>query len=157
MKSIIVKCTLLSVGLLLSGCGGGSSVTDTPQITPNPEPSIQETPVPQEPTPVPQEPTPVPQVSSNQNEKKAPIANAGADTGTGVNTTISLTGDGSDEDGTIVAYKWEKGTELLGDNQTLEYTPTEIGTETLTLTVTDNDGLSGSDTVSIVSFTMKQE
>jgi hypothetical protein len=78
-----------------------------------------------------------------------PSANAGADTTILVNQTITLTGIGTDADGTIVSYEWKKGSEVLGASATLEYIPTEVGTDTLTLTVMDDDGASNSDSVEI--------
>ena len=60
--------------------------------------------------------------------------------------TVTLTGSGSDADGSIVAYEWKEGTTLLGS--TASISPTlSVGTHTLTLRVTDNGGASSSDDV----------
>ena len=90
---------------------------------------------------------------ANQNEEvtnKAPTANAGADKTVTVNETITLSGSGTDTDGTIVSYEWKKGSEVLGTDATLDYIPTVVGTDTLTLTVTDDDGAVGSDSVKVI-------
>ncbi|MEQ8673710.1 MAG: PKD domain-containing protein [Aggregatilineales bacterium] len=63
---------------------------------------------------------------------------------------IILDGSAStDSDGTIVSYVWtENGVEIAtGATPTVELA---VGTHTITLTVTDNYGLTGSDTVEIV-------
>ena len=82
----------------------------------------------------------------------APVANAGSDQtvtdadGSG-SESITLDGSGStDSDGTITNYAWtEGGTEIatgIGPVESLT-----VGTHTITLTVTDNDGTTGTDTV----------
>ena len=76
-----------------------------------------------------------------------PIADAGGPYSTVVGSPISLDGNGSsDPDGNIVTYAWD-----FGDGGTAAgVAPTHIysvdGTFTVTLTVTDSDGLSSSDT-----------
>ena len=80
---------------------------------------------------------------------KAPIVNAGADITVKVNQPITLTGTATDSDGIIVSYEWKKGSEVLATTLSFSYTPTEVGTDVLTLVVVDDDGDSGSDSVSI--------
>lgn len=89
-------------------------------------------------------------IDSSSSENAIPTANAGVDSTILVNETITLTGIGTDTDGTIVSYEWKKGSEVLGASATLEYIPTEVGTDTLTLTVTDDDGATATDTVNII-------
>jgi hypothetical protein len=88
---------------------------------------------------------------------QAPTANAGADKNVTLPTnTVSITGSGTDPDGTITAYAW---TRVSGPN-----TPTLAGASTTTLsasglisgtyvfrlTVTDNGGLTASDDVNVI-------
>ena len=78
-----------------------------------------------------------------------PTAEAGADKTVQVNNTVTLTGEGTDSDGSIASFKWSKGETTLATNAEFDYTPTSVGTDTLTLTVTDNDGATDTDTVTI--------
>ena len=82
-------------------------------------------------------------------ENKAPTANAGDDQTITVNQTITVTGTATDSDGTITSYEWKKDNTILATTDSFEYTPTVVGTDTLTLTVTDNDGAVADDTVTI--------
>jgi hypothetical protein len=82
-----------------------------------------------------------------------PVANAGTDQTAASGEPVILNGLGSsDSDGTISSYSW---TEVVNDNQVLVATGANpsvnftTGTHVLTLTVTDNNGGSAIDTVSI--------
>jgi len=83
-----------------------------------------------------------------------PIANAGADqtvTDTDGNGSEEVTLDGSgsfDPDGIIISYVWSEGGLQIatGINPTVTLS---IGTHSITLTVTDNGGLTDTDTVTI--------
>ena len=88
-------------------------------------------------------------ILKEENINQAPIANAGLDKSVTVNKTITLNGSGTDSDGYIVSYEWKKGDTILSTTSTLNYTPTEVGTDTLTLTVTDDDGATASDSVTV--------
>ncbi|MFQ5649813.1 MAG: S8 family serine peptidase [bacterium] len=85
---------------------------------------------------------------------QAPIANAGPDqtvTDSDGNGFETLTLDGSasfDPDGVIVAYQWTEGATVLGNTAVIT-SNFNVGTHNVTLTVTDNDGLTGSDNVVI--------
>lgn len=90
--------------------------------------------------------------------KLPPVANAGTDKSITLPTnTISLTGSGTDSDGTIKpnpnGYKWTQnsGPNTAGfasdTSPTINYTGLIAGSYTFTLTVTDNDNLTGSDQV----------
>ncbi|HEV8394831.1 MAG TPA: S8 family serine peptidase [Vicinamibacterales bacterium] len=83
-----------------------------------------------------------------------PVANAGPD-----QTVIDTDGDGSeivtldgsgshDDNGSIVAYEWRDGATLLGSDAILAL-PLAVGTHVVTLEVTDNDGLTATDTVPV--------
>ena len=78
-----------------------------------------------------------------------PTANAGSDQTITLGDSITIAGSGSDSDGTVVSYAWTEGGTLLSSSTSFSYTPTTIGSHTLTLTVTDNLGATGSDTVTI--------
>ena len=85
-----------------------------------------------------------------------PTANAGPDQNVSISTTVTLTGSGSsDTDGSIASYAWSQtgGTAVsLSSNTVAQPTFTAPGTaSTLTfqLTVTDNNGATGTDTVTI--------
>ena len=63
--------------------------------------------------------------------------------------TVILNGSGSsDADGTISSYQWTEGSTLLGSGASISL-DLLVGTYTITLTVTDNDGLTATDQVTI--------
>jgi poly(3-hydroxybutyrate) depolymerase len=86
----------------------------------------------------------------------APTANAGADQTIMLPiNTVALAGTGTDPDGTIAAYQWTK---ISGPAQATIATPTQFQTQVsnlvhgvyqFQLTVTDDDGAKGSDTVQV--------
>jgi M6 family metalloprotease-like protein len=78
-----------------------------------------------------------------------PVAHAGENKSVKVGQSITITGTGDDSDGNILSYQWEKGDTVLSNTSSLTYTPTKIGGEKLTLTVTDDKGAIGNDTVTI--------
>ena len=94
----------------------------------------------------------VPLASGNQ----APIANAGADQSFNVETpedVVSVALDGSassDPDGTIDSYEWDVDSNGSIDAQGAIVTlPFGVGVHTVTLKVTDNEGASATDQVTI--------
>jgi hypothetical protein len=87
----------------------------------------------------------------------APTAYAGADQSVDEQTLVTLSGSGSDSDGTVTTYRW---TQIAGQAVTLTSpnlvltrfdTPTAASALTLIfqLTVTDNEGATTTDTVAI--------
>ena len=82
-------------------------------------------------------------------QNTAPTANAGADKSVQVNQTIYITGRGTDSDGTITAYEWKKGDTVLATTALFDYMPDTVGTDTLTLTVTDDEGATGTDSMNV--------
>jgi cytidylate kinase len=91
------------------------------------------------------------------NVNKLPSANAGTDQTVDENTLATLTGSGTDIDGSIAAYSW---TQLLGPVVTLSganssnatFTAPEVTADTVLsfqLTVTDNEGGQATDAVDV--------
>ena len=78
-----------------------------------------------------------------------PTADAGKDQHIEVGKTITITGTGTDSDGSIISYEWGKGTEVLATVASFSYVPTVVGTDTLVLTVTDDDGATASDEMQV--------
>ena len=77
------------------------------------------------------------------------VANAGNDLSVEENTVVTITGSGIDSDGTIVSYEWKKGSTVLANTASFSYTSIAVGTDTLTLTVMDDDGATASDSMNV--------
>jgi len=84
-----------------------------------------------------------------QPKNHIPTVNAGANKSVLLGDTVNIIGIASDKDGHIQTYVWKKGTQILSNTATLAYETTTKGIDTLTLSVTDNDGATASDTVRI--------
>ncbi len=83
----------------------------------------------------------------------APTANAGANVEVEINQAVTITGTGTDTDGSIISYQWKESgiAAVLSNAASFTYTPTTVGTHILTLTVTDNDGSTGSDSMVVTA------
>ncbi len=88
---------------------------------------------------------------------QAPVANAGADKAVLLPaSTVSITGSGSDPDGTIASYAWTRvsgpNTPVLSGATTTTLSASSLiaGTYVFRLTVTDNGGLTATDDVNVV-------
>ena len=83
----------------------------------------------------------------------APVADAGSDQDVSVNKTVSFDGSGSsDPDGGELSYSWAFGTDATpstGSGVMPSCTYSTTGAKTVTLIVTDDEGVSRSDTVTI--------
>jgi len=77
----------------------------------------------------------------------APNADAGEDKTTTVNEAVHIVGSGSNIDGNIVSYLWKEGSDTLATTAEFDYTSSSSGEHTLTLTVTDNNGSSATDSM----------
>jgi len=89
-------------------------------------------------------------IATDSQTNQNPIADAGNDQR--VNPGDIVTFDGShsyDPDGTIVSYEWDFGDGSIGDSITTTHRYISSGWFTAQLTVTDDDGATGSDTVLI--------
>ena len=90
-----------------------------------------------------------------EREKAAPIANAGQNQQItieydSVGAEAGLNGlASSDPDGSIVSYLWREGEVILGDKAVTK-AMLGVGAHDISLTVTDNDGLSSTDTLQVV-------
>ena len=79
-----------------------------------------------------------------------PVAEAGDDQAVEVGTTVSFDGSASrDEDGTIVSYSWNFGDGNSAMGVTISNVYGEAGVYEVTLIVTDDDGDTGSDTLTV--------
>ncbi|MEO8720410.1 MAG: T9SS type A sorting domain-containing protein, partial [Ginsengibacter sp.] len=92
----------------------------------------------------------------NQSVNQAPIANAGNDlTIVSSNSSVKLTGNGTDKDGNITGYYWKQlsGPSIIDIIEPASATPTISnligGTYSFELTVTDNGGKIGKDTMNV--------
>ena len=124
MKKTLIFSTIL-VLILLNGCGSSTdnkSSTQTGSSTPT---------------------------TTTEVSNKAPIVHAGEDKNVIVNETITITGTATDSDGTIVSYEWTKGNDILSASATLNYTPINVGTDILTFTAIDDDGVMANDSVRV--------
>nr|QNO47026.1 hypothetical protein LBHKAHFG_00007 [Methanosarcinales archaeon ANME-2c ERB4] len=79
-----------------------------------------------------------------------PVAGASASHESGTAPfDVAFTGTGSDSDGTITSYEWTFGDDANSTSQNTTHIYNSSGTYTATLTVTDDDGATGSDSVVI--------
>lgn len=103
-------------------------------------------------------------LSACGDSNNTPLANAGDDQSLNERTQVTLTGVASDNDGVITGYQWQQlsGSSVTLDtptNATTTFTSPEVtGDEALVfeLTVTDDDGNKGTDTVNIQVINVNQ-
>ena len=95
-------------------------------------------------------------ITVNAAANQAPTANAGLDqTITQPQSSVSLSGSGTDPDGSIASYSWTKvsgvgGTITSPSSAATTVTGLSAGTYVFRLTVTDNSGATASDDVNVV-------
>lgn len=88
-----------------------------------------------------------------------PVANAGSDQAVATGATVTLTGGGTDSDGTIASYAWTLTTKpsgstaaLSGAGATRTFVPDLAGNYIASLVVTDDDGATSlADTVTVTA------
>ena len=66
-----------------------------------------------------------------------------------VGQQVQFTGSGTDSDGTIVSYNWDFGDDVTFNSQNTSHTYNNTGIYNVTLTVTDDDGATGTDSLTI--------
>ncbi len=79
-----------------------------------------------------------------------PTANAGSDQSVIEGEMVTLDGSAStDPDGSITAYQWQENNAVLSNEKSFDKSDFSVGIHTLTLIVTDNEGVSDSDTIDV--------
>ena len=91
-----------------------------------------------------------PDSNSTNGENKAPVANAGVDQTTILFKSIGIVGNGTDSDGKVIDYEWRENLQLISGLKDFTYLPTSEGNHTLTLTVLDDDGARGQDSMVVI-------
>ena len=83
----------------------------------------------------------------------SPVADAGADLATDLGDSVLLDGSASDDpDGRILDYRWTRADgSVIGSTTVISHTPLDAGNETLSLSVTDDDGASATDDVMVTT------
>lgn len=86
---------------------------------------------------------------TTQNANKAPVANAGKDkTGT-ENVELTFDASQSTDNGTIKSFAWDFGDGTKSTEMTTKHAYSKAGTYTVTLTVADEEGLTGTTTIKV--------
>lgn len=131
VKSFVRAAALVATMLVVSACGGGSeeSSESSPAPSPNGAPSTN----------------------------SAPTANAGSPKSVNAQATVTLSGSGTDSDGSIASYNWTQTVGLPvkvanANSASANFDAPNSATQiilTFQLVVTDHDGSSATDTVDI--------
>jgi hypothetical protein len=81
---------------------------------------------------------------------RVPSINVDYNQSTYVNETVVFNASKSVDDGTIISYEWNFGDGSIGSGATASHPYLEEGTYLITLNLTDNDGLSNFETLTVV-------
>ncbi|MCD6522371.1 MAG: PKD domain-containing protein, partial [Candidatus Diapherotrites archaeon] len=81
-----------------------------------------------------------------------PVADAGPDQMVSVNTVVTLDGTNSTDDYGIISYEWDFGDGNTGTGVTTTHNYTAVGLYIVTLTVTDDGGLTDSDSATVAVY-----
>lgn len=95
---------------------------------------------------------------TDRGPKQAPTARASATPSRGLAPlAVEFRGVGSDADGEVVGYAWDFGDGAKAEGERANHTYSRPGTYTATLTVTDNDGLTGQASVPVTATEARAE
>ena len=86
---------------------------------------------------------------TTQNANKAPVANAGKDKTGLENVELTFDASQSTDNGTIKSYAWNFGDGTKSTEMTTKHAYSKAGTYTVTLTVADEEGLTGTTTIKV--------
>ncbi len=86
-------------------------------------------------------------ITVNPLENQIPVANAGVDQSVVEGDDVTLDASSSTDDGSIVSYVWSEGATQLSTDMSFTKNDFAVGTHTITLTVTDNQGATATDEV----------
>ncbi len=89
-------------------------------------------------------------VTISDKENLSPLAKAGTNLSIKFGENVTLDASKStDSDGEIVAYEWKEENKLLSNSSSFSKKDFSVGKHTITLTVTDNDGATDKDIVTV--------
>jgi parallel beta-helix repeat protein len=90
-------------------------------------------------------------VTVTETDTRPPVADAGPDKRLRTNQSTVFDGSGSaDDSGVITSYKWDMGDGTVHYGETVTHAYSAAGTYTVTLTVTDANGFTASETTTVV-------
>ncbi len=78
--------------------------------------------------------------NSSSTSQNSMSVDAGDDKRVKINETVTIVGKGTVTDGSQLSFTWKKGSDTLATTAKFDYTPTVLGTDTLTLIAQHNSG-----------------
>lgn len=128
-RSFTARNVLIGAGVIALVAAGGCGAFALAQPRPTPQVAAQA------------EPTPTPPPTPTEEPNAAPIAYYVVAAVNGLTLEFDASGS-SDSDGTVDSYAWDFGDSGAGSGPAVAHTFEANGSYTVTLTVTDNDGVS---------------